>query len=134
MAPIKEGTYPFRIEKAECQEVPATFNRQLEESGDLETGRTIHRLPRAVTQSILAAALKPDASKLALIEKVYERIRQRLVADPRRYMGIGALLTRTRLTNGANGYLPIAGLSVASSCPLRRKYFMANAFRSSRMV
>jgi hypothetical protein len=38
--------------------------------------------------------VKPDASKLALIEKVYERIRQRVVADPRRYMAIGALLTR----------------------------------------
>ncbi|UUO06164.1 class I SAM-dependent methyltransferase [Blastopirellula sp. J2-11] len=89
----------FQIEQAESVDIPVPFNEALQATGDAaDWARSYCGFLRAFTEAILAAAIPAPLSKEAAVEKVYQRIEQRLAEDPARYefhyISVGVLLTR----------------------------------------
>jgi len=89
----------FRVEKAESREVPVPFNVALAETGDVDewAGRYTGFL-RAFTEAIVASTLPDDLSGSNILDMLYRRVEQRLIADTARYefhyISVAALLTR----------------------------------------
>ena len=89
----------FRVEKAGNREVPVPFNITLAETGDEATwARSYTGFLRAFTEAILISALPDGLHKSHIPAKIYERVEQRLSADPDRYefhyVSVAALLSR----------------------------------------
>ncbi len=89
----------FRIEKAEVREVPAPFNVERENTGDVTVWACSYAgFLRAFTEPILAAAIPDELSGSEIVQEVYRRVEHRLATDPGRYefhyIALGALLTR----------------------------------------
>jgi hypothetical protein len=102
IAPITEGgelSKMFRIEKADAVEVPVPFNVAMAESGDVAAwAESYVGFLRAFSEPILLAALDGESDGQEISDKIYNRVRERLVAEPLRYqfryVSVGALLTR----------------------------------------
>lgn len=102
VAPIEKDERPaesFRVDKAESREVAVPFNVTLAETGDKTTwAKSYTGFLRAFTEAILAAALPDDISRAEMLNRIYQRVEQRLASDPARYefhyISIAALLTR----------------------------------------
>jgi hypothetical protein len=102
LAPIKADESlrkVFRIDRSESREVPVPFNTALAATGDRSAwSRSYAGFLRAFTESILAAALPDDASRPEALDRIYQRVGERLVGDPPRYefhyISVAALLTR----------------------------------------
>ena len=102
LAPIKaDGSLRkvFRLDRFESREVPVPFNTALTATGDRTAwARSYTGFLRAFTESILAAALPDDISPLDALDRVYQRVGERLVAEPARYefhyISVATLLTR----------------------------------------
>jgi len=89
----------FRIDRFESREVPVPFNTTLASTGDRSVwARSYAGFLRAFTESILAAALPDEVSKPEVLDRVYQRVGERLVGDPPRYefhyVSVATLLTR----------------------------------------
>lgn len=89
----------FRIERAEVKEVPAPFNSRLEQDGDIRAWAADYTgFLRAFTEPVLVAALSGTNMEPDIVPEVYNRVAQRLTADPERYefryIALGALLER----------------------------------------
>lgn len=89
----------FGVEKADSREVPAPFNVTLSDTGDVAAwARSYTGFLRAFTEAILASALPDDPPQAETLDKIYQRVEQRLAADPGRYefhyISVAALLTR----------------------------------------
>ena len=89
----------FRIEKKGGWEVPAPFNLEREKTGDVAAwARSYTGFMRAFTEPILAAAIPPPYAESDIVQDIYQRVEQRLAADPDRYelhyIALGVLLTR----------------------------------------
>lgn len=89
----------FRLDKAEVREVGVPFNEERERTGDIAAwaGRYTGFL-RAVSESVLAAAIPEAAAASGIVDEVYRRIEQLLIRDPARYefryISVATLLTR----------------------------------------
>ncbi|MCP4688438.1 MAG: class I SAM-dependent methyltransferase, partial [Desulfobacterales bacterium] len=89
----------FRVENAGSREVPVPFNIMLAETGDEASwARSYTGFLRAFTEAILISALPDGLHKSHISARIYERVEQRLAADPARYkfhyISVAALLTR----------------------------------------
>jgi len=89
----------FRIEHLESREVPVPFNAALAETGDWAAwARSYTGFLRAFTEAILAAAIADGTTRAETVERIYQRIEERLSAEPQRYefhfISVATLLTR----------------------------------------
>jgi cyclopropane-fatty-acyl-phospholipid synthase len=87
------------LDRAEARDVPPPFLVEFRCSGDAAAyAAACTGFWRAVTESVVRAALRRPEGASDAVENLYERIRDRLLADPARYpwsyMVVAALLTR----------------------------------------
>jgi hypothetical protein len=76
----------FTVERAEVQQVPSPFVEQFERTGDLATYAAEYAgFLRATSEPVVTAALAVPEGAALLADALYDRVRERLVADPRRY-------------------------------------------------
>ncbi|WP_424990513.1 hypothetical protein [Fluviibacterium sp. S390] len=90
----------YRLDRAEAYEVSVPFNDAFAQTGDLQVyARDYVNFFRAFTEAVLVQALPPTDGRAALVDRIYDRARERLVANkdqyPFRYAAIAMLLTRT---------------------------------------
>jgi hypothetical protein len=103
MEPIASDTTlagAFQIERAEAKEVPVPFNTQLAADGDIAAWAGSYTgFLRAFTEPVLVAALGDSDHVSRVVDAVYRRVQERLLADPTRYdfryVALGALLRRS---------------------------------------
>jgi len=93
------GRRNFRLDRAECYEVPVPFVEDFEQTGDgAAYARAYVEFLRAFTEPVLRLALGENPSTQAIVNGVYERVEQLLVEHPERYLfhyvSVAALLTR----------------------------------------
>lgn len=102
-APLTRASSPvkgaFRIDRAETLEVPAPFEEALRRSGDVTAyAQTYTGFLRAFTEPVIAGALVEPGQDPSIIDELYERVRGRIIAAPRRYtmrnIQVAMLLTR----------------------------------------
>src|SRR5262249_18380404 len=89
----------FSIDRAETLEVPTPFLVEFRRSGDVEAyARAYTGFMRAISEPVVKAAFRQHQGQAATIERLFERIRIRLMAEPERYSFryflVAALLTR----------------------------------------
>jgi SAM-dependent methyltransferase len=103
LAPLEEEDCPlhgtFAVERAEELEVPTPFFLELRRSGDVAAyARAYTGFLRAVSEPVVKAAFGQPEGAAVTVERLYERIRARLQAEPERYLFrytlVAALLTR----------------------------------------
>jgi SAM-dependent methyltransferase len=103
LAPLERADSPvrgaFAVERAQELEALTPFLVEFRRSGDVAAyaGAYTGSL-RAVSEPVVRAALKQPEGKAVTVECLYERIRDRLLAEPERYtfrfIQVAALLTR----------------------------------------
>ena len=101
-APIEQDSQlsqAFRIDTATSQEISVPFNEALTTTSDVVLWAEHYTgFLRAFTEAILAAALPPELDRASMLDQIYQRIEERLIADCDRYefhyISIFALLTR----------------------------------------
>lgn len=89
----------YRVEESGSAEIPVPFNQELERNRDVAAWANAYTaFLRAFTEAIIAARLPPDMDATTTCEHLYQRVEQRLAAEPDRYpfhyISIAALLTR----------------------------------------
>lgn len=89
----------FRVEKSESREVAVPFNIALADTGDVAAwARSYTGFLRAFTETITASALPENLPRTDTLDKIYQKVEQRLAADPDRYefhyISVAVLLTR----------------------------------------
>src|SRR5262249_23602311 len=89
----------FSVDRAEAIEVPPPFLVEFRRGGDVAAYAGAYTgFLRAVTEPVVRAALGRPAGADGSVECLYERIRDRLLAEPERYSWrytlVAALLTR----------------------------------------
>jgi hypothetical protein len=89
----------FRLEKADARELGVPFNEERERTGDIPTWtRRYTGFLRAVSESVLIAAMPGTAAVSEIVDEVYHRVEQLLIRDLARYefhyISVAALLTR----------------------------------------
>jgi hypothetical protein len=103
LAPLEREDSPLRggfaVDRAEALEAPTPFVVEFQRSGDAVTyARAYTGFLRAITEPVVKAAFRQPVGQDATIERLYERIRNRLLADPERYLWryilVAVLLTR----------------------------------------
>jgi hypothetical protein len=103
LAPLEQGGSPvrgaFAVDRALALEVPAPFVVEFRRGGDVAAYAAAYTgFVRAITEPVVRAAFnQPDADARA-VDRLYERIQARLLAEPERYQWryilVAALLTR----------------------------------------
>jgi hypothetical protein len=102
-APLEREGSPvrgaFRVERAEALEAATPFNIEFRRTGDVAAYAEAYTgFLRAISEPVVRAALRQPARDAAIVEALYERIRDRLRAEPERYMWryivVAALLRR----------------------------------------
>jgi gibberellin A4 carboxyl methyltransferase len=103
LAPLERADSPvrgaFAVERAQELEAPTPFLVEFRRGGDVAAyaGAYTGAL-RAISEPVVRAALKQPEGKAVTVECLYERIRDRLLAEPERYtfrfIQVAALLTR----------------------------------------
>jgi hypothetical protein len=103
LAPLEQADSPvrgtFAVERAEALEAPAPFNVEFRRGGDVAAYAAAYTgFLRAISEPVVRAALNQPAGEAATLDRLYERIRARLLAEPERYWWrytlVAALLTR----------------------------------------
>jgi len=104
VAPLERADSPVRgafvVERAVALEVPTPYIAEFQRGGDVETYAGAYTgFLRAIFEPVVRAALhRPEEEKTVIVESLYERIRDRLLAEPKRYLWrylvVAALLTR----------------------------------------
>jgi hypothetical protein len=103
LAPLEQGDTPvrgaFAIDRAQALEVPTPFVVEFRRGGDAAAyARAYTGFLRAFSEPVIQAALQQPAGESGTVERLYERIRARLLAEPERYLFryilVAALLTR----------------------------------------
>jgi hypothetical protein len=91
LAPLQREGSPvheaFAVERAEALEAPAPFLVEFRRGGDVSAYASGYTgFLRAVTEPVVRAALEQPERETGIVECLYERIRDRLLAEPERYM------------------------------------------------
>jgi hypothetical protein len=103
LAPLGQVGSPvrgaFAVDRAEALEVPAPFVVEFRRGGDVAAYAAAYTgFVRAITEPVVRAALDQPEAEPVTVERLYERIRARLLAEPERYLWryilVAALLTR----------------------------------------
>jgi cyclopropane-fatty-acyl-phospholipid synthase len=103
LAPLEREDSPVRgafvVERTEALEVPTPFLVEFQRSGDVTAYAGAYTgFLRAVSEPIVRTSLNHPGGKAATVDRLYERIRARLLAEPERYLFryilVAALLTR----------------------------------------
>jgi hypothetical protein len=103
LAPLEREGSPvrgaFAVERAESLEVAAPFLVEFQHGGvPAEYAGAYTGFLRAVTEPVVRAALDQSEGSEGTVDRLYERIRARLLAEPERYAWrytlVAALLTR----------------------------------------
>ena len=89
----------FAVDRAEALEIPIPFVVAFRRSGDVAAYAGAYTgFLRAVSEPVVRAALEQPEGDVGTVECLYERIRDRLLAEPERYTWryilVAALLTR----------------------------------------
>jgi hypothetical protein len=89
----------FAVDRARALEVPIPFVVEFRRGGDVSAYAAAYTgFLRAITEPVVRAALKQPDGQAAAVECLYERVRDRLLAEPERYLWryvlVAALLTR----------------------------------------
>ena len=89
LAPVEREDSPvleaFAVERAQELEVPMPFLVEFRRSGDVAAYAGAYTgFLRAISEPVVRAAFEPDG-KVGTVERLYELIRARLLADPERY-------------------------------------------------
>jgi hypothetical protein len=102
-APLERADSPvrraFTVDRAEELEVPTPFAVEFRRGGDVAAYAGAYTgFLRAFSEPVVRAALHQPAGEAATVERLYERIRARLRAEPERYwfryILVAVLLTR----------------------------------------
>jgi hypothetical protein len=103
LAPLKSEGSPvrgaFAVERAEALEVPPPFVTEFRRDGDAAAYAGAYTgFLRAVSEPVVRAALERPEREAATVDRLYERVRARLLAEPGRYLWsyimVAVLLTR----------------------------------------
>jgi hypothetical protein len=103
LSPVEREDSPvrgeFAVDRAEALDCPIPFIEEFRRSGDVATYAGAYAgFLRAVSEPVVRAALNQPGGKDATVERLYERIRARVLAEPERYswryIMVAALLTR----------------------------------------
>jgi gibberellin A4 carboxyl methyltransferase len=103
LAPLEREDSPvrdaFTVDRAEALEIPIPFLVEFRRGGDVAAYAGAYTgFLRAVSEPIVRAAFNQPEEEAATVECLYERIRDRLLAEPERYMWryilVAVLLTR----------------------------------------
>ncbi|HEX5398678.1 MAG TPA: cyclopropane-fatty-acyl-phospholipid synthase [Verrucomicrobiae bacterium] len=102
VAPLKadkELQQAFRIEQTGSRDVPVPFNVALAATGNrAEWVRSYTGFLRAFSEPIVAAVLPANISHAGTLDRIYQRVAERLTDEPARYefhyISVAALLTR----------------------------------------
>jgi hypothetical protein len=103
LAPLQRADSPvrgaFAVDRAQALEVPTPFVVEFRRGGDVAAYAGAYAgFLRAISESVVRAALNQPEGGAATVESLYERIRARLLAEPERYswrfIQVAALLTR----------------------------------------
>jgi hypothetical protein len=89
----------FAVERAESLEAPTPFAVAFRRDGDVAAYAAAYTgFLRAISEPVVRAALKQPAGEAAAVDRLYERVQARLLAEPERYwwryIMVAALLTR----------------------------------------
>jgi hypothetical protein len=104
LAPLAGSDSPladtYRMDRAEVVHVATAFVENYRRTGDVAAyAADYSAFLRAVSEPVVAASLAGSADSGALVSAIYERVRNRLAAEPERYMfqniEVAVLLTRT---------------------------------------
>jgi hypothetical protein len=102
-SPLERGDSSVRsafvVERARSLEVPTPFRDQLRRSGDVAAYAADYTgFLRAISEPVIQAAFDPAQRRAAIVDRLYERVRDRLLAEPDRYsfryILVAMLLTR----------------------------------------
>jgi hypothetical protein len=103
LAPVGREDSPvrgaFTVERAEALEVAAPFVVEYRRGGDVAAYAAAYTgFLRAISEPVVRAALNQPNGEAATVDRLYERVRARLLAEPDRYgwryILVAALLTR----------------------------------------
>jgi hypothetical protein len=103
LAPLEPTDSPvcgaFAVDRAGAVEVPTPFLVRLRRDGDVAAYAGAYTgFLRAISEPVVRAALARAEGGAGIVERLYERIRSRLIAEPERYafryIQVAALLTR----------------------------------------
>jgi hypothetical protein len=103
LAPLEREGSPvcgvFTVDRAGALEVPTPFVVELRRGGDVPAYAAAYTgFVRAITEPVVKAALRRPGEEAEAVERLYERVRARLLAEPERYLWryilVAALLTR----------------------------------------
>jgi hypothetical protein len=103
LAPLEREDSPvrgaFAVDRAQALEVPTPFVVEFRRGGDVAAyARAYTGFLRAISEPVVRVALEQPAGEAVTVERLYERIRARLRAEPDRYLFryilVAALLTR----------------------------------------
>jgi S-adenosylmethionine-dependent carboxyl methyltransferase len=103
LAPLQREDSPvrdaFTVDRAEALEIPIPFLVDFRRGGDVAAYAAAYTCAlRAVSEPVVRAALNQSEGDVGTVECLYERVRDRLLAEPERYAWryilVAALLTR----------------------------------------
>jgi gibberellin A4 carboxyl methyltransferase len=103
IAPLKREGSPvlgaFSVDQAEARDVPPPFLLEFRRSRDAAAyAAACTGFLRAVSEPVIREAFRGPEGQSGALESLYERIRDRLLAEPERYpwryIVVAALLTR----------------------------------------
>jgi hypothetical protein len=103
LAPLEREDSPvrgaFAVDRAEALEVPTPYIVEFRRDGDVAAYAGAYTgFLRAISEPVVRAALNRPEGEAVTVERLYERIRARLLAEPERYSWryilVAALLTR----------------------------------------
>lgn len=103
IAPIADAASPLHrvltVDRAETLEMPTPFEDAFRETGDVETYATQYTgFLRAFSEPVAASGLLEPGQDRLVIDEMYQRIHERLVAEPARYtvrnIEVGALVRK----------------------------------------
>jgi hypothetical protein len=103
LAPLQREGSPvrgaFAVDRAEALEVPTPYVVEFRRGGDVAAYAGAYTgFVRAITEPVVRAALGQPGGEAGTVERLYERIGARLLAEPERYLWrylvVAVLLTR----------------------------------------
>jgi hypothetical protein len=102
-APLEQEDSPLRktftVDRAEAMEAPTPFVEAFRQTGDVSAYANAYTgFLRAFSEPVARAALLGEGVDAAVIETLYQRVRERLLKEPERYVFhyvvVAILLTR----------------------------------------
>jgi cyclopropane-fatty-acyl-phospholipid synthase len=95
-SPVRDA---FMVDRAEAREATTPFIVEFQRGGDVTAYAGAYTgFLRAISEPVVRAALNQPEGEVVTVERLYERVRARLLAEPERYLWryilVAALLTR----------------------------------------